>query len=88
MFLITEDGNTVQHLACMNKPLPGMMACLKAHGADFDVAENGMHDTPIYSARKAANLINYEKACKFTLNSLLVFRQKTLKGSCGGENFC
>ncbi|XP_066936826.1 serine/threonine-protein phosphatase 6 regulatory ankyrin repeat subunit C-like [Clytia hemisphaerica] len=59
-----RNGNTVQHLACMNKPVPEMLVCLKNHGADFDTLENETHDTPLYSARKAANLHNLEKALR------------------------
>lgn len=59
-----KNGNTVQHIACKNKMTPSMIACLKNHGADFDSLENNEHDTAVYSARKAGNFINFEKAMK------------------------
>ena len=49
----------------MNKSTPEMMACLKNHGADFEALENDTYDTPVYSARKSANFLNYEKACEY-----------------------
>ena len=57
----------------MNKFTPEMMTCLKNHGADFEALENNLHDTPVYSARKAANFLNYEKVCEY----LMRFSQKS-----------